>query len=1457
MNSILATLAGFAISISAAAPGPQTPTQPDPKPPARPTQAAPPAPKPAPKQVSPPDLSKEPTLYVVAYAHLDTQWRWAYPQTIQEFIANTLHDNFALFEKYPNYVFNFSGSRRYQMMKEYFPADYEKLRKYISGGRWFPCGSSVDENDANVPSGESLIRHVLYGNHYFRSEFGIASDEYMLPDCFGFPASLPQVLAHCGVKGFSTQKLTWNAAVPIPFKVGIWEGPDGSSVIAALDPGAYVGEVKENLATSNAWTQRIKANGDKSGVFTDYHYYGTGDQGGAPKESSVDMVEKSIAAKGDISVIGGRADLMFNAITPAMREKLPRYKGELMLTQHSAGSISSEAYMKRWNRKNELLADAAERASVGAMLLGARAYPAKKIEDAWYLVLGSQMHDILPGTSLPKAYDFSWNDELLAANQFSAVLQDSAGAVISSLDTQATGTPVVVYNPTSTEREDVVEAEVPAPSGMAKGVKVTGPDGKAAPAQILETTPNSARVAFLAKAPPVGFASYGVELTADAAPAASSPLKVSERQLENENYTVKLDDNGDVSSIHDKKANRELLAAPARLGLYYENPSAWPAWNQDWEDRQKPAKAFAGGEGGVTFKVVENGPARIAVEVTRPAEGSTFTQRIRLAAGDAAPRIEFDTDIQWLSRERSLRASFPLTVSNPTATYDIQAGVIERPNSHEKEYEYPFHQWMDLSDAKGGYGVSVMCDSKYASDKPDDHTLRLTLLHTPGTRGGYPDQGSQDLGRHHVLYALYGHTGDWRQGATPLQASRLNQPLIPFRSTQHPGTLGKSFSLAHISNPAVSISAIKKAEDSGEVIVRLRELTGADAKGVKVALAKPILSAREVDGQERPLGPATVQNGELVTDIHGLGLRAFALKLEDGPVMAKKAGIPLSLPFDTDAVSTNANRADGAFDDKGSTFPAEQLPASITAEGVTFNLGPTADGQKNALACRAQEIQLPAGDFDTLYLLAAAITDTDTQITIGDTPIPWTVQAWTGYIGQWDHRLWSGDVPDASFNWVHDITGLEPGYVKQDPVAWFCSHHHNEQGDVYYQYCYLFKYTLNLPAGAKFIKLPDNFQVKVFAATAAKVGPARAVAAAPLFDTLKDHIQDAPRVVVGAGPFTDATEVKIEPGMYWRASAFRYTLDGADPTLQSMPYTGPITLSAPATVKVAMFDRDGKSGQVASTKVQVDDRTPPTIKTISAMGASANVLIGFSEPLDISAADASNFTIEPKVAISRSGFTLDRKSVGLTLAQPLETSRTYKFTVAGVKDASPAHNQIKQVTMDVTAQGPVYSLDEMKPEQRGTSIRGVPGLPIKARDAWTINMFVKTDKQPPNHTIFAGFGKCGESSDGAARYLCKFSTGIHFWSHNRDAESTTKLDLNAWQMLTATYDGRTLRIYKNGKKIGESALQLTDDENIVNITPKDPWDNRYQFSGDIRAFTIWSAALGEDSLAALMNGAPK
>ena len=195
------------------------------------------------------DPARDKILYEVATAHLDTQWNWTIQDTINSYIPSTLTNNFKLFEKYPNYVFSFEGSFRYQLAKEYYPGWYATLTNYIAQGRWRVAGSAVDAGDVNVPSPESLMRHILYGNRFWKQEFGKTSIDIFLPDCFGFGYALPSVAAHCGLKGFSSQKLTWGSAVPIPFhNLGRWIGPDGASVVAVLQPGSYIATIGENLA---------------------------------------------------------------------------------------------------------------------------------------------------------------------------------------------------------------------------------------------------------------------------------------------------------------------------------------------------------------------------------------------------------------------------------------------------------------------------------------------------------------------------------------------------------------------------------------------------------------------------------------------------------------------------------------------------------------------------------------------------------------------------------------------------------------------------------------------------------------------------------------------------------------------------------------------------------------------------------------------------------------------------------------------------------------------------------------------------------------------------------------------------------------------------------------------------------------------------------------------------------
>lgn len=1124
-----------------------------------------------------PNLATDPTLYVVGYAHLDTEWRWEYPQTIGEYLPKTMRNNFALFEKYPNYIFNFSGANRYRLIKEYYPSDFERLKQYIAAGRWFPAGSSMEEGDVNSPSAESIIRQILYGNNWFRKEFGMASEEYMLPDCFGFPASLPSILSHAGIKGFSTQKLSsaWQPAphvggpdspqqtpIGIPFNVGLWEGPDGQTVIAALNPLSYGSQVTYDISkspivptgsrgrTQEDWVKRIQINGNLTGIFADYHYVGTGDVGGSPNENSVRLMEAITTRRtaslpqtgppsatttgtmvqvgdGPIKVVWSKADQMFlDLLRCCPTTKLPRYKGDLELINHSAGSLTSQAYQKRWNRKNELLADAAEKASLAAEWLGVRSYPRERLNNAWTLVMGGQFHDLLPGTATPRAFQFAWNDQILAMNQFAGVLTSSTQAVVSGLNTQVKGTAIAVYNPLNIAREDVVEASVSWPSGRPRGVRVFAPDGREVPAQL-----SNGKVLFLAKAPSVGYVIYDVQESET--PSTSAELKVTESLLENARYRVQIDQNGDVSSIFDKKIDRELLAAPHRLALSTDNPRQWPAWNMDFEDVQRAPRAFVSGP--AKIRVVDQGPVRVAFEITRESGDSRFSQTISLAGGDAGNRVEFGNVVDWKTRETNLKATFNLTAQNKMATYNWDIGTIERPNAYDRQFEVASHQWIDLTDQGSSYGATVLTDCKYGSDKPDDHTLRLTLVRTPGTRGGYSDQGTQDWGRHEFTYGLAGHGGDWRAAQTDWQAYRLNQPLIAFETSKHPGPLGKEFSLLRINSPRVRVLAAKKAENSDEWIVRVVEIDGKRADDVRVSFAGPIASAREVNGQEQPLTSATVTKGELVTSFRPYQVRSFAVKLAASTMkLTPSQSQPVTLEYDLSVASRDGRPADGSFDawpnnqnaSQGKALPAELLPREIVFAGIRFSLAPAGEGRPNALVPRGQTIDLPNGKYNRIYLLAAAANgDQRATFNVGDKSFSLTIQDWSGFIGQWDDRRWApkelripprtpppGTPPDIAAQMQRtrtrldpyaEMLGIAPGFIKRTPVAWFASHRHSSDGaNEPYAYSYLFAYAIDIPAGAKTLVLPINDRIRILAVTAAnEFGDVRP--AQPLYDTLE------------------------------------------------------------------------------------------------------------------------------------------------------------------------------------------------------------------------------------------------------------------------------------------------------------------------------------------------------------------
>ena len=1040
------------------------------------------------------DLEKQKTLYLVSNAHFDTQWNWTVQTSINNFVYNTLKENIYLLEKYPDYVFNFEGAIKYMWMKEYYPYEYEKVKQFIAQGRWNVAGGSIDANEVQVSSSESQFRNILLGQNYFKSEFGKKSNDIFLPDCFGFGYTLPTIAAHAGMKGFSTQKLSkkWGAAFPNPFEIGVWQGVDGSSIYAALKPGPYIVGFESDIATDTAQLNSINRMGDETGLYVNYRYYGTGDRGGAPDENSVSYIANTIRDTSKMHVIMSSSGALWDKFTAEDKEKLKVYDGELPLTMHGAGCYTSQAFLKYINRKNELLADAAERAAVAADWLQGVAYPREKLNEAWVRFLWHQFHDDLTGTSIPEVYSYTWNDEFISYQQFGSVYSNSTATVIQAMDTDTEGVPVVVNNALSTERNEPVEAVITLTDDT-KAVRVFNKSGKEVPSQVNMKEGDNYTVLFLASVPANGFEVYNVKASNEPCKL-KTKLKITEGNLENEKYKVSVDANGDIASVYDKSAKKELFTSPARLEMLNDETPNKPAWRIYYNVVSAEPRNYVGNVKSV--EIAEEGPVRVSLKVMRETEGSTFVQYIQLSAGDAAERVDVVNDIDWNSRNTLLKAAFPFTVSNEQATYDLGVGTISRGNNKENLYEVPAQQWADITDEDGKYGVSILNDGKYGWDKPADNILRLTLLHTPMTKRNTYYQTYQDLGKHHFTYSISGHKKSWKNTSNLWQATCLNQPLIAFQTEAHDGELGKSFSLASVNTKQVAIKAIKKAENGDAVVIRLQELLGENANNVAISFASPIVSAKELNAIEEEIGEATIKDGKLMVNMTSYQPKTFSLVLSDAKTKIEKIEYKhVELDYNWKVSSGDNDRLTGEFDYAGNSIPAELLPDSIVSDGVAFkirkgtNIGWIVEVKRNskdAVIPNGQTVKLPEGDYNRVYILAAATEDTEGTFSVGDNSVTLGIQYYSGFIGQWNSLKFNRVMNEELYEKDFKIVGETPAYLKEDNIAWVGTHRHRADGtNEAYTFCYLYKYAIDIPKGSTTLKLPDNDKIRIMAVTVA------------------------------------------------------------------------------------------------------------------------------------------------------------------------------------------------------------------------------------------------------------------------------------------------------------------------------------------------------------------------------------
>ncbi len=1066
-------------------------------------------------------------LDVVATAHLDTQWRWTIKETVDEYLRRTLEDNFTLLERHPDYVFTFEGAFRYQLMKEYYPEAYQRLKGHVAAGRWRVAGGWLDAVDVNIPSPESLYRHALYANAWYQREFGLRSRDVFLPDCFGFGWALPTVARHSGLVGFSTQKLGWGCAVGTPFDIGLWEGVDGSTLVAALNPGSYSEGFRVDLSQDSLWMARAAQLQAQGGPALAYKYFGTGDTGGAPDSASVAWLERSVRSQGPLQVRSAASDQLMVEMDAATQATLPRYRGELLMTRHGAGCYTSQAAMKRLNRANEVWGDAAERSAAMASWMGLSPWPAQALENAWTRMLWHQFHDDLTGTSIPEAYTYSWSDELLSLNQFGHLTQEAVEALAGQLDTRPRtpgGRCLVLFNPLGQARSDEVRATLSWPKERPAALVARDARGREWPVDLLGD-----ELRFPCQLPPL---SVEVVELVPVAPRAAAPVE--DLVLRNERLELRLGGKG-VMGLKDLASGREWLTGPMELQLLEDSPRNWPAWEVDYDDMMAPPLAVA--DGARWCREGQGATGRMQVGE------STVELRVRLGSGEDGALVELELDVDWRSQGRLLKAAFPLACAADSVTYDLGCGVIRRGVNHASLYEVPGQRWADLGSPDQG-GVAIISTGPAGWDHPAPGLLRLSLVRTPevnpGWRG-YGDQATQDLGRHQFRLGLFVHPGDWRQGVAAA-ADAFNQPVLAYEAQAHAGSLGRTFSLFEVKGSkdgnggSVQLKSLRKALDSQELVLRLQEMEGRPAHA-SLHFAGKVMGLREVNAAEEPIAgarPPRLAKGVVEVDFQPFQPRTLAIALEKARGVADQdaKATPLELPFTHDVLGARGEVAGGSLPGTDRHLPSELLPQALEWKGLPYRTGPREPGLLNALACQGQGLELPAGEGARVHLLVLVL-GSERAVAFPALPEDRILPLWSslGAFGQWDSRM------DAA---VEDASGVLPAWVKEGEAAWVGTHLLDETGAV--RSCetsVLYHVELPLSAGERRLVLPVDKELFILAATVVTQADNHALVAAfpPPLRTEEAGLRlDSPR-----RSFADSLRVGLESPTPGARLGYRFT----------------------------------------------------------------------------------------------------------------------------------------------------------------------------------------------------------------------------------------------------------------------------------------------------------------------------
>lgn len=803
------------------------------------------------------------TVTALGHTHIDLAWLWRLKHT-REKAARSFSTVLRLMDQYPEYIFMQSTPQIYEFIKEDYPEIYSQIKKRIAEGRWEIDGGMWLEADCNIPSGESLVRQLLFGSRFMKKEFGKKPHYLWLPDVFGYSWALPQILKKSGLDTFMTTKISWNEYNRMPHDTFMWKGIDGTEILTHFITTPDPGKMKENpdswfytyngLMTPSSVKGIYDAYSDKNLNNSLLLAYGYGDGGGGVNRDMLESRRKIDEIPGLPHVKPATARKYFDDLHQTIAKTdqyVPTWDGELYLEFHR-GTYTSQAYMKRTNRKLELLYRELEFASMFGILNGITSnYPQKQLNDGWTIILRNQFHDIIPGSAIHEVYEDSKEDYGHALD-ISKKIQEQSNNNFSEKQKHV----YTVMNSAGWNRDDIVfigEEE--------NGYFEIGKD-----TTLVSTKLENGYQVYVPKVPALGTKTINF-ISSESENQLPLTSVVGVNSLDTKFYKLLWNKNGQITSLFDKQAEREVFAKKSlnnTLEIYEDKPRDYDAWNIDFYYYQKKKIINTN-----YIKVVTNDELKTIVEFHYVYQQSTIKQQMILYSNDR--RIDFKTEVDWKERQKLLKAGFLPDVRNTEARYQIQFGNLKRTTTWNTSWDWAKfetvgHEWADLSEHD--YGLALMNDSKYGYSIKDNR-MSLTLL-----KGAISPDPQADVGLHKFTYSILPHTGDFVKGGVEQSAWALNNPLVVQNGVQK-GDAKSIFAIPE--DQVIAVDAVKKAEDSNDLIIRFHDHTGGRRK---IAL-KPLFECegwREVNLMEDPDDENWSKDGTILLTLDPYEIKTLEFK---------------------------------------------------------------------------------------------------------------------------------------------------------------------------------------------------------------------------------------------------------------------------------------------------------------------------------------------------------------------------------------------------------------------------------------------------------------------------------------------------------------------------------------------------------------------------------------------------